>query len=279
MQKIYKYIFLYLANIRDLEINKKKSNRGRKLLITDNEIFYDEFVNLVKNGKKWRDLNKIASYTVYFKKFKEWSLNNLFKEAYFILILYLFQHRYITYKQINNSYIDSTMIRNKQGIECIGFNYPDKFKKGTKSSVISTQNGIPIALLCVPSNIHDINTIEDTINNSILNLNNKKIGGDKGYISNIIKNNLKKNKNINFITDYKKNSKIENNKTNNNFLKKRYIIENLFSWLKNKKRIQLRYDKYINNYEQFTYLSFGLIVENKFKNINFNINKKNNKNI
>ena len=24
MQKIYKYIFLYLANIRDLEINKKK---------------------------------------------------------------------------------------------------------------------------------------------------------------------------------------------------------------------------------------------------------------
>ena len=24
MQEIYKYIFLYLANIRDLEINKKK---------------------------------------------------------------------------------------------------------------------------------------------------------------------------------------------------------------------------------------------------------------
>ena len=98
----------------------------------------------------------------------------------------------------------------------IGFSHSDKFKKGTKSSVISTQNGIPIALLCVPSNIHDINTVEDTINNSILNLNNKKIGGYKGYISNIIKDNLKKNKNINFITDYKKNSKIENNKTDNN---------------------------------------------------------------
>ena len=58
------------------------------------------------------------------------------------------------------------------------------------------------------------------------------------------------------------------------FLKKRYIIENLFSWVKNNKRIQLRYDKYIQNYEQFTYLSFGLIVENKFKNKVFNITNR-----
>jgi transposase len=274
IQKIYKFIFLNLANNRDLEITKIKSNRGRKPLIIDNEIFYNEFIDLLKEGKQWRDLKNFASYTVYFKKFKEWSINNLFKEAYFILILYLFQHRYITNKQINNSYIDSTMIRNKQGIECIGKNYSDKFKNGTKSSVISTENGIPLSLFCIKSNIHDVNTVEDTINNSILNLNNKKIGGDKGYISKNLKNKLKINKNIDFITDDKINNKIKNSKKNNIFLKKRYIIENLFSWLKNKKRIQLRYDKSIQNYEQFTYLSFGLIVENKFKNNLFNITKR-----
>ena len=38
--------------------------------------------------------------------------------------------------------------------------------------------------------------------------------------------------------------------------------------------MQLRYDKYIQNYEQFTYMSFGQIVENKFKNISFNITKR-----
>ena len=110
IQKIYKFIFLNLANSRDLEIKKNKSNKGRKPLITDNEIFYNEFTDLLKNGKKWRDLKNIVSYSVYFRKFKEWSINNLFKEAYFIMILYLFQHRYITNKQINNAYIDSTMI-------------------------------------------------------------------------------------------------------------------------------------------------------------------------
>jgi transposase len=274
IQKIYKFIFLNLANTRDLEINKKKSNRGRKSLITDNEIFYNEFIDMLKSGKQWRDLNKVASYTVYFKKFKEWSINNLFKEAYFILILYLLQHRYITYKQINNSYIDSTMVRNKQGIECIGMNYSDKFKNGTKTSVITTQNGIPISLVCVPSNIHDVNTVEDTIYTSILNLKNKKLGGDKGYISKSLKDKLKTTKNIDLITDHKTNTKNKNNKKNKIFLKKRYIIENLFSWLKNNKRVQLRYDKSIQNYQQFTYLSFGLIVENKFKNNFFNITKR-----
>ena len=236
-QKLYKFIFLTLANTLDLELNKNKSKRGRKSLINDNEIYYNEFMGLLNEGKKWRDLKNIASYTVYFKKFRLWSINNLFKEAYFILILYLFQHRYITYKQINNCYIDSTMIRNKQGIECIGRNYSDKFKNGTKSSVICTKNGIPISLVCVPSNIHDINTVENTINNSIIKLSNINIGGDKGYKSEKIKNNLKKNNNINFITDDKINSKNKNNNKSKKFLKERYIIENLFAWIKNKRKI------------------------------------------
>ena len=130
---------------------------------------------MFKKGGKWRDIKSIASYTVFYKKFKEWSENNLFKEAYFILILYLTQHRYIKTKDINNTYIDSTMIRNKQGSECIGRNYSYKFKNGTKSSVITTKNGIPIALYCTKSNTHDINTVENTIYNSIIKLDNKKL--------------------------------------------------------------------------------------------------------
>ena len=275
IENIYKYIFLDLADKRDLLIKTNKTtNRGRKSLIKDNEIFYNEIVKLNKEGKQWRDVKYLASYTVYFKKFKEWSNNNLFKEAYFILILYLTHHRYITYKQLNNCYIDSTMIRNKQGIECIGRNYSDKFKNGTKSSVISTENGIPLGLKIVPSNIHDINTVEDTIYNSIIKLNNKKIGADKGYVSKKLKDKLKLEKNIELITENKNNSKYKNTHDKKTFLKKRYIIENLFAWLKNNKRVQLRYDKFLQNYEQLHYLSFGLIVQNKFKNHSFAISKR-----
>ena len=166
------------------------------------------------------------------------------------------------------------MIRNKNSIDCIGKNYSDKFKNGTKESVIVTNNGIPIALCLAPSNIHDINIVKETITKSIIDLNNSKIGGDKGYISTKLKTELKVNNNIDFITETKENSKNINNIKNKKFLKKRYIVENFFAWNKNIKKIQLRYKKYEENFNQFIYLSFGLITQDKFKNINFKINNR-----
>ena len=120
----------------------------------------------------------------------------------------------------------------------------------------------------------DINIVKETITKSIIDLNNSKIGGDKGYISTKLKTELKVNNNIDFITETKENSKNINNIKNKKFLKKRYIVENFFAWNKNIKKIQLRYEKYEENFNQFLYLSFGLITQDKFKNINFKINNR-----
>ena len=124
--------------------------------------------------------------------------------------------------------------------------------------VIVSKSGTPLLLLLIPNNIHDINTVINTINNSYININKSKLGGDKGYISKKIMNELKNNYNITFITYkrkkrrtkeeivYDKNNKIkhkEKKDTNENtkFLKKRVVVENMFSWIKNNKRIQIRY--------------------------------------
>jgi hypothetical protein len=282
MEKIYNLIFLILANLLDELKNKnKKNNKGAPCKIKDNDIFYFEIVNTIKNGSKWKSIiNKYASYTVFYRKHCEWVNNKLYQLAYFITILYLKQHRYITYKQINNCYIDSSMIRNKNGIDCIGRNYSDKFKNGTKQSVIVTENGIPISFILVPSNVHDINTVKDTIKNSIIDLSKSKlvnglnIGGDKGYISNKLKEDLKENNNINFITETKENSKNKNSLKYIKFLKKRYIVENFFAWNKNIKKIQLRYERYIENFNQIVYLSFGLVTQNKINEDKFKINNR-----
>ena len=282
MEKIYDMIFLILANLLDeLKKKNKKNNKGAPCKIKDNSIFYFEIVNNIRNGSKWKSiLNKNASYIVFYRKHCEWVNNKLYQLAYFITILYLKQNRYITYKQINNCYIDSSMIRNKNGIDCIGRNYSDKFKNGTKQSVIVTENGIPISFILVPSNVHDINTVKDTIKNSIIDLNKSKlvnglnIGGDKGYISNKLKEDLKKNNNINFITETKENSKNKNSLKYIKFLKKRYIVENFFAWNKNIKKIQLRYERYIENFNQIVYLSFGLVTQNKINEDKFKINNR-----
>ena len=117
IENIYEFIFLFLADRLNND-KKNKGTKGRKALIKDNKI-----VNIFKKGGQWKNIKSIASYTVFYKKFKKQNQNNLFKEVYFILILYLTQHRYIKTKNINNTYIDSTMIINKQGSEYIGTNY------------------------------------------------------------------------------------------------------------------------------------------------------------
>ena len=58
------------------------------------------------------------------------------------------------------------------------------------------KNGIPIGLSLAPSNIHDVNLVENTVQNTIDNIAIKivgsRIGADKGYISFSLKEKLKK---------------------------------------------------------------------------------------
>jgi transposase len=99
------------------------------------------------------------------------------------------------------------MTKNINGYEYIGPNHYDRNKNGNKISIVVTKSGIPLGLKLEPSNIHDINIVNDTIDNISIKIIGSRIGGDKGYISTDLKNNLKKNKDINLITCNKLNAK------------------------------------------------------------------------
>jgi len=160
------------------------------------------------------------------------------------------------------------MIKNINGSEYIGPNHYDRNKNGNKITIIVTNNGIPIGLSLAPSNIHDVNLVENTIDNIAIKIVGSRIGADKGYISFSLKEKLKKDKNIDLITCNKSNTKNNiNTDEENNFLKGRYIIENLNTWIKNYKRIRNRYDKNALNYEQIIYSVINNIILNKFKDL------------
>ena len=107
--------------------------------------------------------------------------------------------------------IDSSLIRNANGIELIALDYTDMKHKSTKLSVLSTINKIPIQVDCFKGNLHDIHTISPSIEklkNRINTDNQLNVIGDKGYIlGNIKKNKLNKNHKVNMITSYRKNQK------------------------------------------------------------------------
>jgi hypothetical protein len=258
-------IKLYL---KEINYGNSTINKGRP---DKEEIdhYIDIIFKVIKNGIPWKSLNEKLHFSTYHKKFVKWNNLNLFENIHKIIIKLLYNKNLL----LNNNkdlFIDTTMIKNINGSEYIGPNHYDRNKNGNKISIIVTKTGIPLGLKLAPSNIHDINLVEDTIDNISIKIIGSRIGADKGYISNNLKKKLKKDKDIDLITCNKSNTKNNlNTDEENKFLEGRYIIENLNTWIKNYRRVRNRYEKNALNYEQIIFFSINNIIINKFKDLSF----------
>ena len=173
--------------LKEINYGNSTINKGRP---DKEEIdhYIDIIFKVIKNGIPWKSLNEKLHFSTYHKKFVKWNNLNLFENIHKIIIKLLYNKNLL----LNNNkdlFIDTTMIKNINGSEYIGPNHYDRNKNGNKISIIVTKTGIPLGLKLAPSNIHDINLVEDTIDNISIKIIGSIIGADKGYIS----NNLKKN--------------------------------------------------------------------------------------
>ena len=263
INKILIKLYLKEINYGNNTINKGRPEKE------DIDHYINIIFKIIKIGTPWRALNEKLHFSTYHKKFVKWNNLNLFENIHKIIIK-LLNSKNLLFINNKDLYIDSTMTKNINGSEYIGPNHYDRNKNGNKISIVVTKTGIPIGLKLAPSNIHDINLVEDTLDNISIKIIGSRIGADKGYISNNLKKNLKKNKNIDLITCNKSNSKNNiNTLEENKFLEGRYIIENLNTWIKNYRRVRNRYEKNALNYEQLIFLSINNIILNKFKDLLF----------
>lgn len=263
INKILIKLYLKEINYGNNTINKGRPEKE------DIDHYINIIFKIIKIGTPWRALNEKLHFSTYHKKFVKWNNLNLFENIHKIIIK-LLNSKNLLFINNKDLYIDSTMTKNINGSEYIGPNHYDRNKNGNKISIVVTKTGIPIGLKLAPSNIHDINLVEDTLDNISIKIIGSRIGADKGYISNNLKQNLKKNKNIDLITCNKSNSKNSiNTLEENKFLEGRYIIENLNTWIKNYRRVRNRYEKNALNYEQLIFLSINNIILNKFKDLLF----------
>ena len=259
-------IKLYL---NEINYGNTTINKGRPEKEEINH-YIDVIFKVIKTGIPWRALNEKLHFSTYHKKFVKWNNLNIFENIHKIIIQLLGNRNLLFNGNNKDLYIDSTMTKNINGSEYIGSNHYDRNKNGNKISIIVTKTGIPIGLKLAPSNIHDVNLVEDTIDNITIKIIGSRIGADKGYISNNLKQKLKKDKNIDLITCNKLNSKNNINTPEENiFLKGRYIVENTNTWIKDYRKVCNRFEKNALNYEQLIFFSVNNIILNKFKNLSF----------
>ena len=102
------------------EINSTVSGLGRK---SSQQIshYLDVIFKVLKTGSQWHTINSILHYTTYHKKFLYWNKLNVFQNTY-IKLLKLIKSKFLNYEFTKQLFIDSSMIKNIRGIDCLGSN-------------------------------------------------------------------------------------------------------------------------------------------------------------
>lgn len=225
----------------------------------------ETFGYVLKTGIAWRDLRTPLHWSTYYKKFKTWSDHGLFKLAHSAMIKLAEKKKLLNKDNLKTLFIDSTMIKNFKGIDLLGKNHYDRNRKGNKVTLLISTNGIPISISLTTANVHDLHQVIPTLDNSRIQFKNSALVADGAYVSKMLKTQLKSRK-IKFITPYKKNQKLKNTKSELDLIKKRYLVENVFSWIQNYRRLRVRYEKNYLTYIEFYYFGLSEVIARKINN-------------
>lgn len=156
-----------------------KFNRGRPSKCTK-EYYLDKMFYVLKEGIGWNyiDDNIIKGDTVR-KMFNKWTKDEIFKDAW-IIILNIYSFMKLDFKDI---FIDASHIKNVLGSEMVGPNHYDRYRPGTKLSIICDDLGIPISIQINKSSLHDSKFINNNLQTVPIDISSSKfLIGDKGYI-------------------------------------------------------------------------------------------------
>lgn len=232
-----------------------------------NEELLDCILYILKTGISFRNINKYTkiNWNTIYKYFIKLGKYKIIEDTYINNV-----RKYLKELEKPSKFIlsDTSLINNKLGIDCISYNPQLKKHKSTKISIITDNFNVPLIVNTYESKINDaliLNNQLDKFYNNFPNINNKIFLGDAAYDSSVLKSKIKDlfesqlltPKNKRNIKDITKKENIELNLIDKLILKSRIFIEHTINQIKKLKRLTVRYDKYIKNYN--TFLNMGAL--------------------
>lgn len=120
---------------------------------------------------------------------------------------------------------------------------------------IADGNGLPVAIGTASASPHEVTLVEETIDNCFLDEAPPKIIGDLAYDSDKLDKKLKDERHIDLIAPHKRNRKkrTQDGRPLRRY-KRRWMVERLFSWLHNFRRLVTRYERSADNFLGFLHL-------------------------
>lgn len=139
-----------------------------------------------------------------------------------------------------------------------GPNPTDRSKLGTKRSIITDQEGIPLSLVLEGANRHDSKLLIPTLENFVLSLDQKNnhLCCDKAYDSEELREHIKSLKMIPHIRSRGEEIKEKSEGKS----AKRWAVERTMSWINQYRRLKTRWEKKSKNYEALCHFAFAMMA-------------------
>jgi len=131
---------------------------------------------------------------------------------------------------------------------------------------IADSAGLPVGICTASASPHEITLVEETIDSVFTDDAPERIIGDKAYDSDKHDHKLEQERGIELIAPHKRNRRAHNTQDGRKLrpYKRRWLVERLFAWLQNFRRIVTRWERQDFNFEGFVLAGCLVILLRQF---------------
>lgn len=233
----------------------KKIGRPR----SDDKLIMSGILFLLRTGCQWNILPKFygSSSTIH-RRFQEWSCAGSFELMW---EMGLMEISFFNGLNLEFQSVDGGIVKAPLGGEATGKSPVDRGKIGTKRSLITDGQGLPIGVTIGGANQHDLTLFEKTLQSVSSKIEPdklQKVCTDLGYDS-------EKARKISIKHFYIPHGRSKNEKYNVSNESLRWVVERTFGWINRFRRILIRWEKKVENYKAMLHLAFTVIIYKKLR--------------
>lgn len=240
---------------------RRRHSKGGRPAIANQVVFF-AIVYVLRTGIQWKALPRTlgASSTIH-RHFQKWVQKGIFKKLWRVGL-----HIYDEEIGINWEWqaMDGAMTKAPLGGENTGPNPTDRARKGTKRHILSDGNSVPLSVVVTGANRNDFKETKNVLKNivtkrpAVTARKKQNLCLDKGYDYPEVHE---------IVARYHYTGHIRSRGEERNMKKRvpgyrarRWVVERTHSWMNRFRRLLIRWEKKVANYEAMLHLACAYIT-------------------
>ncbi len=222
----------------------------------------DGILWVLRTGCQWKAVPKqLGSGSTLHRRFQQWVRVGTFRRLWNTLLKCYDEVRGIGWSWQS---LDSIMTKAPLGGEGTGPNPTDRAKSGTKRHILCDRRGAPLSVWICPAHRHDVNGLVPTLDRIVVRRPHPRgsvrehLCLDKGFESSKISSAVKRRGYIPCIRSRREEVILLNAKRRHPA--RRWVVERDHSWFNRYRRLLIRWEKKVVNYEALVHFACAITV-------------------